>query len=469
MILLRPKQAVFMDDLRIAFRTYARVLGVGPTGFGKTVVFSAIAHGAASKGNNVLIGAHRVELLDQISEALAQANTPHGFIAADYEYKPQQTMVASIQTLVRRLDKIRPPQLIIIDEAHHAMAQTYRRILSQWPQAKVLGVTATPIRTSGAGLGDLFHTMVVGPTIPELIEDGHLSPFRVFAPPTMDTSGLHMRAGDYVPSEIEALANKPSVTGSALNEYRKLSDGKRALAFCTSVEHAHSVANEFREAGYAALALDGGTDRGIRRQAVADFKRGAIQIMASCDLFSEGFDCGGVECGIFLRPTASLGLYQQQVGRCLRIAEGKSHAVLLDHAGNCVRFGLPDTPRDWSLKGEGPEKGAKREVSCRICPSCWAANKTAARACANCGHPFPVKSREVEQREGELVELTAESIAKKRERRDQGMAQSLEALIRIEKRKKYRPGWALKVFNAREAKKARKANDDLATRSGVLI
>ena len=455
---LRPYQQPAFAELRQAYRVGKRApLYVAPTGSGKTVFFSAVAQAAAARGNRVLCMAHRMELIDQISAAFGELE--HGFVCADYPRTIRQTMIASVQTLIRRLDSIPAPQLLIIDEAHHAVASTYRAILKRWPQARVLGVTATPVRTSGEGLGEIFDALILGPTVTELTAQGYLVPARIFSPPSMDTSGLHIRAGEYVTAEAEALADKPSITGDALIHYRRFADGKRALVFTVSVKHAHNVAEQFRNAGIPTYALDGGTAREIRRQALADFRSGALRALASCDLFGEGLDVPAVECGVLLRPTASMGLFLQQLGRCLRPFTGKTQALILDHAGNVNRFGLPSDERQWSLAGEVRAKSDKpRALSVRICPQCFEACPARAKQCSQ-GHLFPVEPRQVEERDGELQEITAEMLARRMVRREQGRSRTLEELIAYGRRtgKRHPEGWARHVIAGRAAKQARQA------------
>ncbi|HET9109101.1 MAG TPA: helicase-related protein, partial [Steroidobacteraceae bacterium] len=427
------------------------------TGGGKTVLFTHIAHGAAAKGNRVYILSHRQELIDQISVALDLTGTPHGFIAAGYPTLDAHVQIASVQTLVRRLDRTPQPDLIVIDEAHHARAETFERIIREWPKAKLLGVTATPIRLSGEGLGTIFDHLIVGPSMRELIEGGYLAPYRLFSPPTVDASGLHHRGGEFVTAEAEALMDKPAITGSALEHYRQHADGLPALVFCVSIQHAKSVADQFRDAGYSAFSIDGTMERTVRRGVVEDFRAGRIKVVTSAELANEGVDLPGAHVGIFLRPTQSLGLYLQQIGRILRPCDGKNHALLLDHVGNCYRHGLPDEPREWSLAGDDGEAKRKPGVGVRFCASCFRALPAQAKTCSECGYEFPAKPREIEQREGELAEVTPEMIAKRAERREQGQAQSLEALMEIARRKGYRPEWAQRVLAGRLAKQRRQA------------
>ena len=426
-----------------------------PTGGGKTVCFSYMAGRAVEKGLRVWILAHRVELLDQISRTLREFAVPHGVIAPGYiadRRKPVQ--VASVFTLARRLERYDPPDLIIVDEAHHAIsASTWGKVITAFPAAKLLGVTATPIRLSGEGLGDLFETMVQGPTMRELIDLGALSPYRLFAPAGVDLTGVHTRMGDFVRGEIEAAMDKPSITGDAVAHYRKLAPGRRAVAFCVSVEHAVHVAEQFRAAGIPAQAIDGAMDRSLRANVLADFAAGRVQVLASCDLVSEGFDVPAIEAAILLRPTQSLGLYLQQVGRALRTFPGKTEAIILDHAGNVKRHGLPDEERVWSLDGTVRQKKAARsEVPVKTCGSCFATVHAAATHCA-CGFEFPVQKREVEHVEGELQEIDLATAVKMR-RQEQGRAQSEADLVALGRsRGMKRPElWARHVMRARMAR-----------------
>ena len=457
MIQLRPYQSAGIAAIREAFGPLHKraPLYVLPTGGGKTVLFAHIAHGAGAKGNRVYILSHRQELIDQISAALDLTGTPHGFIAASYPTLDANVQIASVQTLVRRLDRTPQPDLIVIDEAHHARAETFERIIREWPRAKLLGVTATPIRLSGEGLGTIFDHLITGPSMRELIEGGYLAPYRMFRPPTADASDLPKRGGEFVTAAAEALMNKPAITGSALEHYRQHADGLPAVVFCVSIKHAKSVADQFREAGYAAFSIDGTMERTVRRGVVEDFRDGRIKVVTSCEILNEGFDVPGAHVGIFLRPTQSLGLYLQQIGRVLRPCEGKSHALLLDHVGNCYRHGLPHETREWSLAGDERGEKRKRGASVRICGHCFCALPAQARVCSECGYEFPAKPREIEQREGELAEVTPEMLARRAERREQGRAQSLEALREIERRKGFRRGWAEHVYHGRLAKRAR--------------
>jgi DNA repair protein RadD len=447
---LRPYQQVGVDAVRAAYAAGKRApLAVMPTGAGKTVLFSFITQNAAARGKRVVILAHRAELIEQIAGALEQFGVAHGFVAAGYPYVESPVLVASAQTLVKRLGKIPAPDLIVCDEAHHCVAgNTWGKILAAYPEAKVLGVTATARRPSGEALGDIFDSLVMGPSLQELTDAGFLVPARIFAPPTVDTSGLHVRAGEFVPSEVKERMKKPTVVGDAISHYRKLAPGKKAVCFCYSVEHSQAMAAAFREAGFSAIHMDGGLDRAIRRDMVRDFRQGRITVVCSVDILGEGFDLPGIEVGILLRPTASEIVYLQQIGRCLRTTEGKTEALILDHVGNVERHGLPNEDREWTLEGRAKRvrKDGAAGINVRICSTCFAAHRAGPLRCATCGAPYPVESREVLHQEGELVEVKA------RARREQGRARTLDELIAFGKSKGYGPGWAHIVWKSRQQK-----------------
>ena len=465
MLTLRAYQTTGIAEIRQAFGSgFKSLLYVLPTGGGKTVLFSAIAESSEKRNKRVLILVHRVELVDQVMTALADFNVYPDVIAASYSRRSggrhttkgehHSVCVASVQTLIRRLDTYAEPDLIICDEAHHCVAgNSWSTIMQTYRNSKRLGTTATPIRLDGRGLGASFDHLIVGPSVRELTDQGYLAPARIFAPPTVDTSGLHVRGGDYKPEETEALMDVPTITGDALSHYKQHAPGFPALVFCTSVAHAHHVADQFRRDGISAFALDGGTDKEVRHMAVKDFREGRIRVLASCDLFSEGFDVPGIHAGILLRPTASETLFRQQIGRCLRPAPGKTHALILDHANNTMKFGLPDAPREWMLTADKERKPKKPILGIRVCEKCFAASPPRALVCVECGHVFEVKPRqEVAYKDGQLIELTPEMIAKKIAKRERGASRSLDQLRQYGKKMGYKPGWAERIHAARERK-----------------
>jgi DNA repair protein RadD len=464
MITLRPYQDQCIAGLRGAFaQGYHSPLLVSPTGSGKTVMFSYLTGKLLAAGKRVALLCHREELVDQISRTLRDFDVRHGLITAGSLYDRRlQAHVASVATLIRRLDRTAVPDYVICDEAHHCIgASTWGKIVAGWrkvnPALRLIGVTATPERLSGEGLGEVFDEMVLGPTTRELIDIGSLAEYRLFAPhQAVDLSGVHMQAGDFNRKELGGALDKPAIIGSAVGEYSKLLNGAPAVAFCVSVEHAHHVAEQFRAAGFRSACIDGKMDKGLRRDLVRDFANGQVNVLTSCDIVSEGFDIPGIVGAILLRPTWSLALYLQQVGRALRTAPGKDSAVLLDHVGNSSRHGMVDDPRAWSLLGREERRGKKKDedvVACRQCEKCYAVSPAAASKCRECGAPFPVKSRQIEEVAGTLSEVEVAK-ARREAARTQAAAQTLEDLIRLgTQRGMANPtGWARHVHAARVAK-----------------
>ena len=461
---LRPYQSDLADLIRAAFQRHRSVLAVAPTGSGKTVLFSYIASRAAARGHRVIIMAHRVELIDQISRSLTDFGTTHGYIAAGYPRAGRlPVQVASVFTLARRLARTPAPTLIIVDEAHHSVrATTWGKVLAAYPDARVLGVTATPIRLSGEGLGECFDDMIVGPTIEELTVSGALVPCKVYAPPLITTDGLHIRGGDFSANELSARADTAKITGDAVDHYRRHAHGRAAIAFCVSIQHAEHVAAQFEAAGYPARSVDGRMDRTLRRDIVAAFTAGHLKVLTSCDLVSEGFDCPRIEVGISLRPTQSFGLWMQQVGRCLRPWPGKSQALIFDHAGNTERhLWTPGMPVEWSLDG-GLTRARKSdvEIHVRICPVCFAAVRSGPPLCLECGAQFPVKPRALDEEEGTLVEVDTAAIEAQRvarrlqEKQETYRARDYDSLVTLGRARGYKSPekWARSIMDWRESK-----------------
>jgi len=447
---LRAYQQQLIDDIRLRYQLGDKsVLAVLPTGGGKTIIFSAIAQSAAAKGNHVLILVHRRELIHQASSKLQWIGVDHGIIAAGIPPSDHAVQIASVQTLARRLSRLDwQPTLIIIDEAHHATAGQWARILDHWPDAYRLGVTATPCRLDGCGLRSTFDTMVLGPSVADLIFTGYLSPARIYAPPVVaDLKGIRSRGGDYANDQAAAAMDRPTVTGDAISHYQRLAAGQQTIAFCCNVAHAVSVCDAFKTAGIGAELLLGNTPD--REQVVTAFASHRIRVLVTVDVVSEGFDVPAASCAILLRPTQSLGLYLQQVGRVLRPAPSKAHAVILDHVGNVNRHGFPDDHRDWSLDDRMRRSKGTPAPSVRTCPECFAAFKPAP-ICPVCGAGcVPIRSRVIREMAGELRELKREEVRQRTDERRQ--ARTLQQLIAVGQARgmKNPVGWAKHVYFAR--------------------
>ncbi len=457
---LRPYQETIVADLRRAYREGSRaVLLTSPTGSGKTAVFSFITEGAAKRGNRVTILVHRQELVSQCSSALESLGVPHGVIAPGRTATYDPVQVASVQTLVRRLQRTPAPNMIIIDEAHHTTAGSWRKVVEHYPHSLILGVTATPVRLDGQGLGiatgGYYDRLVLGPSVRELIDQGYLTRPVVYAPPVgADMAGVHRRFGDFVASEVLERMDKPTITGNAVEHYLRICPNAPAIAFCVSVRHAEHMAERFRDAGISSESLDGNMDDRMRRHRIMALADGRIRVLTSCDIVSEGTDIPVVTTAILLRPTQSTGLYLQQCGRVLRPFPGKTHSIILDHVGNVFRHGFPDLDRVWTLDGEDIDKRPKLagETNTNVqCEQCYLVFPAWLSQCPACGWERD-RGREVQEVAGELEKIEqirreeAERFEKKRLISD---ARTLDELIAVGKRLGYKSGWAQYVWKAR--------------------
>lgn len=473
MLKLYPYQGEGVDGIRGSYKKGRRApLYVLPTGGGKTVVFSHIAASVAARGKRVMVLVHRIELLRQTSAGLAKSEVDHSLI--NPKFTPDYTklvQVASVQTLIKRLHHFEqyPPDLIIIDEAHHALAATWKRIVATFPSARVLGVTATPCRGDGSGLGiesgGVFDDLIIGPQIRELIDMGFLVKPVVYAPlQRLDLSGVRVVRGDFDQKEIEKRVDKPKITGDVVAHYTKLCPGEPCIVFCVSVEHAQHVATEFRAAGYKAYSVDGTMEDEMRKRIINGLGNGSVQVATSCDLISEGTDIPAVACAILLRPTQSTGLFLQQIGRALRTMAGKSRAIVLDHVGNVLRHGMPDEVREWSLKGIDKRKkgsGGGIPVSpVTQCPKCYGMHLPQ-QFCPYCGHEYKAPAIKVEG--GELQEVTEDQAKRIKWKKAEEVtkADSLAALEKIGRDRNYKPGWARHVWENRRANKAKAQQEQL--------
>lgn len=423
-------------------RGLKKIVYVAPCGAGKTMVFVFMANSAAKRGKRTIFLVHRQELIKQASDSLKKLNIPHGIIAPDHPLTNDLVQVASVQTLARRLSKIDIHDMIICDEAHHATASTWTKILMFFINAYVVGLTATPERFGGQGLGDVFQELVLGPSAKELIEQGYLSPYKYYAPPIKaDLDGISITMGDFDSAEIADRMDKPSVVGDAIEHYKKLANGKKAIAYCVSILHSKNTADAFQKAGITAKHIDGTTPNHEREQAIEDFRQGKITVLCNVDLIGEGFDVPTMECVILLRPTQSLALYIQQSMRPMRIDKNNPEkvATILDHVGNVFRHGLPDEDREWSLASKKrTKKDMEKTVVIKQCPECFAAHDPGP-ICPECGFVYPVRSRELEEADGDLKEITA--VEKKAKRMAVGQCKTIADLKEIASERGYKSSW----------------------------
>lgn len=443
---LRPYQQDIRDDIESRWLGVANVLAVLPTGAGKTVLFSSIL--ADEPGASCAI-AHRQELVSQISLALARNGVRHRIIGQDpvirmivrlhmeevganYVVPNAKCAVASVNTLTGKKfsESLKPwlptVRLWVQDEAHHVLRDNqWGRAAAMFPNARGLGVTATPLRADGNGLGrhadGLFDTMVVGPTMRDLITMGFLTEYRIFAPPSTfqrDQVAVSQTTGDFnldqmrkaVASSSLVVHDEKQIVGDIVQHYQRIAQGKLGVTFVPDIATAETVAEQFNAAGVPAMAVSSKTPDDERCRILRRFKSRELLQLVNCDLFGEGFDLPAIEVVSMGRPTESYGLYVQQFGRALRLLDGKDRAIIIDHVGNVMRHGLPDAPREWSLdRRERRSSGKSDAQTIRAClnPECGAVYERFRDACPYCGTPVPppAERSRPEFVDGDLFEL----------------------------------------------------------------
>lgn len=375
---LRPYQQEAKESIFASWDECDNVMFQMPTGTGKTRLFTSIISDIKTWGIlsnhdvKVLIIAHRVELIEQISESLDKYKVSHGIIAGGRERNLlPQVQVASIQTITHRTNievaTAFGANFIIIDEAHHSSAKSYRKLWDLYPLAKKLGVTATPWRMNHLGFKSVYDKIIVSKPIKEFIEEGWLAPYNYYS--IKDSSSIRHNIdsisefdieGDYKISALERVMDKQSIHANLLDSYLRLAKGKKGIIYSISRKHSDHICTQYREAGINIVRIDSETPREERRLYVQRFKAGLIDIIVNVDIFSEGFDCPDIEFIQLARPTKSLVKYLQQVGRGLRPIAGKAKCVILDNVGAHIEFSLPDSDRDWNVEFEGVTKSRKK-------------------------------------------------------------------------------------------------------------
>lgn len=415
-IILRDYQNDALNNLRTMYSSGVKnALITLPTASGKTVFFTELTRLTANKNNRVTICVHRQELLEQTSKTLTDFGVEHSLICAGSRVLNTPVQVAMIQTLVRRLDQWDKPDLLICDEAHLSRAATWKKVIDS-VDGYVLGVTATPCRLDGKSLGDIYQKMWNGPDTAMMIKNGYLSPFVIYRGSAPDTSKIHTRMGEFNQKELSEATDNRTLIGDAVEHYRDICDGEPAIAFCTSVLHAEHTAEMFNKSGYNFKVLHGGLDDKTRASIINDLSNGKINGITSVNCVSEGTDIPVVSVALLLRPTLSLSTFLQQVGRSLRLSPGKKRAVILDHAGNTHRHGMPDSHREWSLTEDikQSKKTEAKEESWRECPKCYGYISMNAEICPQCGTKYVKREIEdIKTIDGKLELVTEEDFEDK--------------------------------------------------------
>lgn len=409
---LRPYQVEAVVGARAQLAAgKKRCLIILPTGGGKTVVAAEIIHRAEERGSRVLFLAHRRELIMQTADKLQRFGVRHGIIMGSERRALQHLVqVASVQTLAHHLDLLPHVDLIFFDEAHHAAAASYAKVLERYPQARVVGLTATPWRLDGRGLADVFDAHVIVRTPKQLKDAGFLVPVGGWEFEAIDTSRARVARGDYAASDLSEEARKPRVVGDIVEEWLRYSEGARTVVFAVSIDVSKLLVEKFRERGVAAEHVDGEMAHSDRDQVLARLRSGATRVICNCNVLTEGFDCPELEVCVLARPTLSTALYLQMVGRVLRPAAGKTMARIHDHAGCLAAHGHPYAHRDYS-----PEKSTKGEREPvqdadtrkrNLCPSCKSVR--CGYPCDNCGFSPTPEALEIEFEQAAHAKAIAE-------------------------------------------------------------
>lgn len=446
---LRPYQEKLVKDTYQQWDAGKQFVAmVSSTGSGKSMTLTAIVAKERDRGQYVLVLAHRQELITQLSDTMGRMEIRHQVIAANkvvrfaakqsmenhgvnYVDPNARVMVASVQSMreakIADLAKLGNKLTVVQDEFHHATkkSKTWGGVLTPLLNAgaRGLGPTATPCRADGQGLSretDGYADVIVeGPSMRWLIDNGYLSQYKIYCPPTdlhLENVETSKTTGDYEEKELKAEIGRSHIVGDIVSHYLKICPGKRGITFTVGVDTAEEVAEEYRKRGVPAIALSGRNADEERVQAIRDLKSGKILQIVNDSLIGEGVDIPAVEVVSFARPTQSYALYAQMFGRALRPFEGKSHAIIIDAVSNVMRHGLPDAPREWSLDRRERRTGKSEVSTVRVCVACAAVYERFLDACPECGEPVPKPADRSGpmQVDGDLYELDPDVLAQMR-------------------------------------------------------
>lgn len=454
---LRDYQDNALINMRDVFRNgKKKVLLVSPTGSGKTVIASAMIKQAIDKGKKCLFVAHRRELVMQCSNKLHEFDVPHSVLMAGKSGGWSRCTVASVQTFNARKDNeyfMKPDaDLIILDEAHRSVSKSFRDLVAEYPDAYVVGLTATPCRSDGKGLASMYEELVECGSIRNLTDRGFLVPTRIVAPTMPDLDGLRVQAGDYEKRGLDKRMNQPKLVGDLVTHWLKYAEGRPTVVFCTSIAHSRYVAQIFRRNGIPAGHVDGEIPEIEREEVLNDLHTGKIKVLANCQVLTEGWDEPKVSCVILARPTKSYALYLQMVGRALRPFEGKVDTLVIDHSGCVYEHGFPEDTPNWILtdgkvfdpKKAEPKPIEKQPFTCIKCHHVYTPFKGAIE-CPSCGFAPTAQSKMILIKQGRLVELNKDAEEQAKVTAQQKL-DFYAQLLHIKNQKGYKDGWCAWTF-----------------------
>lgn len=462
-LVLRDYQTPIVGGVREALRQHRSVLLQLPTGGGKTAIASYIAKETAARSKRVHFICHRVELVDQTSLTWRKYGLAHGFVVAGMPQSTAFANICSIDTLKRRLLTTPEPDIAIWDECHHLGAAGWQAVKDHWRNARHIGLSATPWRLDGTGLGRYFETMVQGPTIAELMARGYLAQYELYAPDPPDMRGARKVAGDYTRSEASKRMNLPKRIGDIIAHWRRNAEGMLSVLFAVNVADSLLCVERFNNAGIPAAHLDADTPKELRRKLIQDFAERKLLVLSNVGLFGEGFDLSAIaqrdvtiDCLIDAAPSQSLSAVMQRWGRVLR--PKPYPAVINDHAGNSNKHGFPDDERDWSLadrprfgKGGDGDEGTSGPPPPYTCVCFRQIRRPLPSHCPHCGVAIVPDAKPVREGEGELTKRTAADRAaiRKRLRAEEQAATTLHQLADLARRRGYKnpTGWAFRKWS----------------------
>lgn len=461
MFKLRSYQQETIDKVYQSMRSgHRRIVVQQPPRTGKTVIMAEIARKTTAKGNRVMFIIHRKEVLEQAIETFKLQGVDMSLAT-----------MGMVQTLTRRINQLDEPQLILVDEAHHALAKSYLNILDAFPNAYVLYFTATPIRTGHDQLDKIADDIVTGKSIKWLTNHHFLAPFHYYGLGDIDRSKLRKSNGDYS-SESMDQAISHEIYGHIVEQYQRLAKGKQAVVYCHSIESAKKITQQFEQVGITAAEVDGNTEVALRDELVQKFRDQKLTILANVNLFTEGVDLPNVDCVIMARPTSSLALYLQFSMRCLNPREGKT-AIIIDHVDNFLTFGLPNNDRNWSeaiitkdkRKAKSSTENGPAIAQCNYCFGTFYRDQIVDDCCPLCGHELKKKTKDykivnvdlqeikenqaVNHRKAMIQKILSDQVMANVADKSVGQLHTLKEFQAYAKLHSYSPGWAWYQFNNR--------------------
>lgn len=457
-MVLRDYQQRVVDEVRrLASIGKRKILVVMPTGAGKTHTMADLASAALGKGNKVLCLMHRRGLVEQMVERFSECDIETGCIMAGKDSALSlKCQVASLWTYVRRMqldekdknDWWIDSNVVLVDEAHHILNKTYQRVMGNYKDAFVIGFTATPTLSTGAGLGNFFDSMVNVVTMDELLSGGHLVPGVYYGPSKPDLSKLRTIQGDYEKKGLDEKMNKPQIIGDVVDNWLNISGDKQTMVFAVNRKHGKALCYEFVKRGINAEYLDAFNNDEDRSGVLERFRNGDTQVICQVALYTEGTDIPEIETLILARPTKSIGFHRQILGRGARPLNGKKSFIVLDHGGNVERLGFYEDEMYWTLddkpcsnRVQKPRTKERKILTCDMCSA-----EFSGRRCPVCGHQVKDYGKKIAAVDGDLVEIGKN---KKPKATTEEKAAFYGMLEWMRREKGYQQGWAAHKFKAK--------------------